>query len=127
VVIVMLGIAISLVGPLTINQVDKFKAKNEELLFQRWIKQASYNAFYLEKTEVYLLDGKSITEQSHSNTTESVNNQPVELIFNHLFFPPAILSINSNGYITPDSVNYSIRGQKRIFIIADILTEYDEK
>jgi type II secretory pathway pseudopilin PulG len=127
VVIVMLGIAISLVGPLTINQVDKFKAKNEELLLQRWIKQASYDAFYSGKAKIFLLDGKSITAQADEGAIVSTDEKPTQIFFNHLFFPPAILSINSNGYITPDSLNYNIRGQKRIYIIADILTEYDEK
>ncbi len=127
VVIVMLGIAIALVGPLTISQVDKFKAKNEELLLKRWLKQASSDAFKIETSKSYLLDGKIIYEANTLNP-ESPEldkfdiDKKVVLEFNELFFLPTALHFNPNGYASAKRLTYTVRGQSNTLNIDELLT-----
>lgn len=132
VVIVMLGIAIALVGPLTISQVDKFKAKNEELLLKRWLKQASSDAFKIETSKSYLLDGKIIYEANTLNP-ESPEldkfdidkfdiDKKVVLEFNELFFLPTTLHFNPNGYASAKRLTYTVRGQSNTLNIDELLT-----
>lgn len=127
VVIVMLGIAIALVGPLTISQVDKFKAKNEELLLKRWLKQASSDAFKIETSKSYLLDGKIIYEANTLNP-ESPEldkfdiDKKVVLEFNELFFLPTTLHFNPNGYASAKRLTYTVRGQSNTLSIDELLT-----
>lgn len=132
VVIVMLGIAIALVGPLTISQVDKFKAKNEELLLKRWVKQASSDAFKIEKSKSYYLDGKAIyvanTLNSESPKSENFDvDKKVVLEFNELFFLPMTLHFNSNGYASLKRLTYTVRGQSNTLNIDELLTGRHEK
>lgn len=132
VVIVMLGIAIALVGPLTISQVDKFKAKNEELLLKRWVKQASYYAFKVEKSKSYYLDGKAIYEANTLNPespkSENVDvDKKVVLQFNELFFLPMTLNFNPNGYASLKLLTYTVRGQSNTLNIDELLTGRHEK
>ena len=132
VVIVMLGIAIALVGPLTISQVDKFKAKNEELLLKRWVKQASSDAFKVEKSKSYYLDGKAIYEANTLNPespkSENVDvDKKVVLEFNELFFLPMTLHFNPNGYASLKRLTYTVRGQSNTLNIDELLTGRHEK
>lgn len=127
VVIVMLGIAIALVGPLTISQVDKFKAKNEELLLKRWLKQASSDAFKIETSKSYLLDGKIIYEANTLNPEspelDKFNiDKKVVLEFNELFFLPTTLHFNPNGYASAKRLTYTVRGQSNTLNIDELLT-----
>lgn len=60
VVIVLLGVAIALVGPFTVKQVDSAKARNEQLQLQRWLQKQSFNAFTSESPIFLRFDGKSV-------------------------------------------------------------------
>lgn len=107
VVIVLLGIAIALVGPLTMQQIDSSRARNEKLKFERWLQQQSFNAFASEEALSLRLDGKAVflASDNNSNTPE----EPL-LRLEHLFFPPQHIQINSHGFITPALLDYQLRG-----------------
>ncbi|GIU46068.1 prepilin-type N-terminal cleavage/methylation domain-containing protein [Shewanella algidipiscicola] len=60
VVIVLLGVAIALVGPFTMKQVDSAKARNEQLLLQRWLQRQSFSAFTSDSPIQLRFDGKAV-------------------------------------------------------------------
>ncbi|QYK00286.1 prepilin-type N-terminal cleavage/methylation domain-containing protein [Shewanella psychrotolerans] len=60
VVIVLLGVAIALVGPFTIKQVDSAKARNEQLFLQRWLQKQSFSAFTSDSPILLRFDGKAV-------------------------------------------------------------------
>ena len=44
IVIVLLGLAIALVGPLTVEQVENARARNEQQKLVRWLQKQSFTA-----------------------------------------------------------------------------------
>lgn len=60
VVIVLLGIAIALVGPFTMKQIDSSKARNEQLQLQRWMQKQSFQAFTSDSPIYLKFEGKAI-------------------------------------------------------------------
>ncbi|GIU49883.1 hypothetical protein TUM4438_34450 [Shewanella sairae] len=178
VAIVLLGVAIALVGPFTVKQVDSAKARNEQLQLQRWIQKQSSNAFTSESPIFLRFDGKAVFRTllpgsslynqevlgqgsevegyatdsadygtgygvqyvaddnngrpAFANFEEFLNYQegantgshvtvPPTLLFNHLFFEPQTLTVNSHGYIDVQFIEYNYRGVHRIIDINQLL------
>ena len=106
IVIVLLGMAIALVGPLTIEQVENSRARNEQQKLQRWLQQQSFVAFSRQQHAEFLFDGKAIyTATAQSEEAEIIAN------FNYLFFEPQALTINKNGHIQPDYLAVNVKGR----------------
>lgn len=176
VVIVLLGVAIALVGPFTMKQIDSAKARNEQLLLQRWLQKQSFSAFTSDSPILLRFDGKAVyrsllpgtplynqevvgsaqgidssdygtgygesyehTEGSDvaqqftdlnayltydENLTSQNNIDDVEpvIVFNHLFFEPQLLKINSHGYINAETFSYHYRGAEVSLNISNLLT-----
>ncbi|WP_394146916.1 prepilin-type N-terminal cleavage/methylation domain-containing protein [Shewanella atlantica] len=176
VVIVLLGVAIALVGPFTMKQVESAKARNEQLLLQRWLQKQSFSAFTSDSPIMLRFDGKAVyrtlfpgtplynqevlgsaqgidssdygtgygvsygqDEKSDigvnfndlnaylsydENITGLNDGDEVEpdIIFNHLFFDPQSLKINSHGYIDAETFSYHYRGTEVSLNISNLLT-----
>lgn len=106
IVIVLLGMAIALVGPLTIEQVENSRARNEQQKLVRWLQQQSFVAFSRQQHAEFLFDGKAIyTAPAQPGEAEIIVN------FNYLFFEPQALTINTNGYIQPHNLAVSVKGR----------------
>lgn len=180
VVIVLLGVAIALVGPFTMKQVDSAKARNEQLLLQRWLQKQSFSAFTSDSPILLRFDGKAVyrtllpgtplyNQEVVGNaqgidgsdygtgygTDYGVSSDPVagsemapsytdlnaylsydesltglnnsddvvpDILFNHLFFDPQLLKINSHGYINAETFSYHYRGNEVSLNISNLLT-----
>lgn len=107
VVIVLLGIAIALVGPLTLQQIDSSRARNERLKFARWLEQQSFNAFAQEQGVTLYLDGKAVFLRSDTDNITAV--EPL-LQLDYMFFPQQEININDHGFMTPAYITYQSRG-----------------
>ncbi|WP_052748934.1 pilus assembly FimT family protein [Arsukibacterium ikkense] len=106
IVIVLLGMAIALVGPLTIEQVENSRARNEQQSLQRWLQQQSFTAFSRQQPAEFWLDGKAIF------TATAPQAEPELIVtFSYLFFEPQALTINQNGYMQPDTLAVSVKGR----------------
>ncbi|MEH8021210.1 type II secretion system protein [Rheinheimera metallidurans] len=118
IVIVLLGIAIALVGPLTIKQVENARARNERQMLERWLHKQSFNAFAKQQQYSFKFDGKAIY---------AIPQQPTEpevvTVFNYLFFSPQHIVINQNGYIQPDQLTFSINQREQHINLASLLTD----
>lgn len=125
VVIVLLGIAIALVGPLTIEQVENSRARAEQQSLIRWLRHQSFVAFAKQQPLHFVFDGKAVyqAEQQYKHqqgTTEAL------IHYNYLFFQPQVLSFNSHGFTTAPTVNFTVMGRDTTLHLSDILAKNDE-
>jgi len=182
VVIVLLGVAIALVGPFTMKQVDSAKARNEQLLLQRWLQKQSFSAFTSDSPILLRFDGKAVYRsllpgtplynqevvgsaqgidssdygtgygvnyehaeggdiapqftdlnaylayEQNPNSLQSSDDADPDIIFNHIFFDPQSLKINSHGYIDAETFTYHYRGTEVSLNISNLLTgTHDEE
>ncbi|WP_306520505.1 prepilin-type N-terminal cleavage/methylation domain-containing protein [Rheinheimera sp.] len=119
-VVTLLGVAMLLVGPLTVQQIEKFQQKNEVFTLERILKKLSFQAFveakpmqlYLQGKAMYLLDNTLLTAAltvpaNQTLTPEqlqlNVNQQPY-YVFDKLFFDEQLLQLNANGFYQNDQL-----------------------
>lgn len=103
IVMVLLGLIMGLIGPMTINQLNKTKAKSELLTFKTKLTAISTKAALMSKPIQITLNGKEMIV-SHGEVKISQG-------FENLFFDPQILMINKNGYVFPDFVTAKYRDE----------------
>lgn len=108
VVLVIMGVLLTLVGPFTVDMVDKGKARNEQLELVRWLKSQSFKAFNRNQAMQFKMDDSSITRVSiNAGQAEAT----VELSFEFIYFQQQTLNLNHNGFAEQENLNYLIKGQ----------------
>lgn len=122
IVIVLLGLAIALVGPLTVEQVENARARNEQQKLVRWLQKQSFTAFARQQTHIFMFDGKAVYQQVEGDIEPLLVAE-----FDYLFFPPQQLSVNYNGYMQPDSLAYSVKGREQRLSLSDMQAEKHER
>lgn len=106
IVITLFGLAIALVGPLTIEQVESARAREEQQKLQRWLRQQSFNAFATEQTLLFTFEGKALYQVLANGQT------PDRIVqFEYLFFEPQQLSFNANGITTTENLTFFLKGR----------------
>ena len=104
IVISIVFILISLVGPMTINSFEKTEAKIEFKTLKNWLKSVSYQS-YIQGTELQLtLDGK---QAKLTNQNETVK----EHTFNYLFFQPQKVVFNDKGFVYEAKIEMTFKGK----------------
>jgi prepilin-type N-terminal cleavage/methylation domain-containing protein len=98
IVLAIVSILISLVGPLTIDSLNKARARSELLTFQGWIKYVGNKSFISGGETLVSLKGKSATEFINGQQGKTIN-------FDQLFFQPQDIVINPNGFMQPAKVS----------------------
>lgn len=119
IVMLLMSLSVSLVGPSLLNQIEKSRINSEIGVFQKQISLLQQRA-YLSKSPLWLkLEGKRVLvfngrSELISNTTMSTNTRKsdssssVFYEFEWLFFAPVKLEINQHGVITPQQVKASV-------------------
>lgn len=121
IVIVLLGLAIALVGPLTIEQVESARARNEQQMLIRWLHKQSFAAFAKQQQQEFLFDGKAIYQHSANQAEPQVIT-----VFNYLFFLPQQITINANGYLQPDNLTLRVNQRELQISLSTLLAGKDE-
>ena len=105
VVMAVVSLLISFVGPLTLNAIDKSERKSETQQLKRLLKKAGYLSFIRQNHLTVKLTGSDVSiadsfskEQWHQSS------------FEHLVFTEQTLQINENGFIAPSTVTLSYDG-----------------
>lgn len=101
VVMVLLALLMGTVGPMTINQLEKTKAKSDLLSLKSKLKAISAKAAIKNTGITAQFDGKEVTIVE--------NGKESELIFEHVFFKRQTLAFNKNGFVFPDKLNATYR------------------
>lgn len=113
-VVTLLGVAMLLVGPLTVQQIEKFQLKNEMFTLERLLKKLSFQAFITAQPSYIYLQGKAVYLLSPSQHPSDVQlaasavqllpNQQPYYVFERVFFTEQLLSLNANGFYQHDFV-----------------------
>jgi len=97
IVITLMGVALALVGPMTIDFIDKSQARNEHLKLNRWIKKQSYDHFIQNKSSTFYFNGKAIYYSDVIVDSDS-ENLSILTTFKYLFFQPQYIHFNQHGF-----------------------------
>jgi len=115
IVMALVGLAVSLVGPSLYSQYQSSNARQERQKFQMLSQYAAKLAFYNRSSLAMDLDGKRVSiraldgfvkeQEKAAAETEMVGSAVTPLhseSFNSLFFKPQTIEIDGNGnYLTP--------------------------
>lgn len=112
IVMAIVSSLMALVGPLVIDSYEKAQAKVEMQQLNNYISRLSYGAFADGQAKVIRLEGKQATIFNDSDEQPSR-----EFLFEHLFFQPQEIYLNTNGFTVTRTVDVQIRGKTRVLTI----------
>lgn len=124
IVMVLVGLLLSLVGPFTFNLIDSASARNEKMQLIRWVKSESFSSFSKENSKRFKLEGQSIYQQPSEPNTP---NWETLKEFEYLFFEPQVLEFNTQGYPRPDTIDYRIQGAEEQLDLAKLFGSQNEE
>ena len=109
VVIIILGLSLSMIGPLAVNQFDKFKARDERISITRELARASDHAFAMGEPIFASGDKNSLVIKRADGSKEVINFKALSM--DHL-------SIAFDRYGTPSECSVSLNDQNgRLFTV----------
>jgi prepilin-type N-terminal cleavage/methylation domain-containing protein len=100
IVMSIMTIILSIVGPLSLNMIDKSQAQSEYIQLQNELKKVSYLAFATASRHELTFEKKTVTL-----TKGRSNKQKFD--FEYLTFIPQSISFNSHGYPHPEELTVS--------------------
>lgn len=103
----LMGLVLTLVGPLLQHQVEKADASAEFIEARQYINNSGKVAFLQNKQVFLVFDGKVLTRKMAGHHEE------VE--YNHLFFPKQELIFNPHGYTDSRSIQV-VAGRRHLEI-----------
>jgi len=107
IVIMLLGLVMSLVGPLTFQQVETARARSEQENLKRWLRQQSFFVYSRKESIELDFDGKALYLKKADGSRETLKQ------FNYLFFPPQQIRLNINGFPHPSDLSFIRLQQKQ--------------
>lgn len=108
IVMALMGLVLSLVGPLGMKQIERSEAVYESMQLQQLLNRAAQQAYVQAKPVELQLDGKQLLG---SDGQHVLLNQS----FSHIFFPRQLVQINRNGFASQPQISALVRGQPRTF------------
>lgn len=109
VVMAVLGIVMSLVGPLALNSFEKAQARIEIMTLTRWMDDLSYRAFLSHQDVILELKGK----QAYASSNKVSFAKTID--FEYLYFQPQTVTFNRNGFSQLEEIRYQ-KGNQQIAI-----------
>lgn len=109
IVLVIISIFVSLIGPEVIFMVDRSKLNSEIVKVQSIIKTIKVKSFCQKKTFNIEVENQFLIIKDQKN--KKIN----ELMFKKLFFKKNSLVINPNGWVNADFLEYGFNGEKKIY------------
>lgn len=130
IVMAIVALLMSLVGPLTIQGYEKIKAKEEQLSLKNWIKANSYRSFATGQTGEFRLDKSQAIfifqlpadssvlvdkNQLGQGLSDAFNESQQHIVstrsFKYLNFQPQTLRVNTFGLLFPAELRLERRGK----------------
>lgn len=119
VVMSIVALLMTMVGPLAINTVEKATAKQEMLTMKNWLRKISYRAFATgnsyqlklagKKAELYLAE-KNVIQGNEENQSQ-LFPPVITHSFETLFFQPQVLTYNAKGFVSPTAIQGTYRNK----------------
>ncbi len=101
IVMSIVALLMTMVGPLAINSVEKANAKQEMLTMKNWFRKISYRAFSTGNSYQLKLSGKKAELYQVFNSTEQTPVLFKTKNLESLFFQPQILNYSAKGFVSP--------------------------
>jgi len=139
IVMSILALVMSFVGPMTIQGYEKIQAKEELLSLQSWMKGNSYRSFATSKAGIITLNDKNIAFRYQVSKTDSelesskgtyegtqpllspdeqnqINSQNIisSIDFKFVTFPLQKISVNTFGLIHPATITVHVNDKERV-------------
>lgn len=115
VVMAIVALLLTMVGPLAMNAVDKANAKQEMLTIKNWLRKISYRAFTTGNSYQLKLAGKKaelfINTENNTLIDEQQNAALITHNFETLFFQPQVLTYNTKGFVNPTTLQGTYRNK----------------
>lgn len=118
VVMAVVALLVGLVGPLTMQQLDKAQAKAELLNLKRELVAVSQRAFFSDMQLTAKLAGKELSVFSEDNQTIIYNKN-----FDYLFFQPQEIVFNNIGFVSLISINANYRDEPLTINLNDLINK----
>jgi len=106
IVMFIVALLMSIVGPMAINSVEKAQAKQEMLTVKNWLRKISHRAFTTGKVYQLSLEGKKAELYIVNENHKLVRVETLE----YVFFSPQILTFSQKGFVTPEAIQGTFRG-----------------
>ncbi|CAM3839398.1 MULTISPECIES: prepilin-type N-terminal cleavage/methylation domain-containing protein [Pseudoalteromonas] len=119
VVLVLIGLLSSFVGPMVISQVEKTEAKIEAAQILKLFENASQTAFWLNERVLFRTEANNILV-----VREISGKQIVKKEFRVLRFKTGEIEIGATGDSSARSLNYYVNDQMRTIELVSMWPEY---
>jgi|GEM_PF-909947 len=107
IVLAIVALLLTMVGPLAINSLEKAQARQEMLTIKNWLRKISYRAFNTGQAYKLKLSGKRAELFVEGNDQAPIVIKNLDT----LFFQPQILTYSVKGFVYPDHVVGTYRNQ----------------
>ncbi|REL26105.1 type II secretion system protein [Thalassotalea euphylliae] len=132
IVMSIVAIVTSLVGPLTFKSLDKIKQKEEQLSLNNWINGQLYRSFANQKQGVLAFEKDQVrfylpprNKQLYNNNLNAIsaaieNIEPLATRqFEQLNFTKQFALVSVFGYMTPNEINVTIGGENSALFLGE--------
>jgi prepilin-type N-terminal cleavage/methylation domain-containing protein len=120
IVMSIMGLVLSLVGPLTLKMIDRAQAQSEFISFKNSLKKLSYISFASATEHSVVLDMQRMTILKASESNQ-------ESLFKYLQFSPQKITFNSRGYPFPESIDVTVINKVEKINVFRLIEGADEK
>jgi len=111
IVMSIVALLMTMVGPMAINSVEKANAKQEMLTMKNWFRKISYRAFATGNSYQLKLTGKKaelfLINKNNEQPQKAISTKTLE----SLFFKPQLLTYSAKGFVTPSLVEGTYRNK----------------
>jgi len=112
IVMSIVALLLSLVGPMAIQNLEKAEAKQEMLMMKNWLKKISYRASATGQQHQLKLSGnKAELYMIVTDQNESTSHTLITKTFNSLFFKPQQLTYSIKGFVSPEELQAQYRSK----------------
>ncbi|NTS76917.1 type II secretion system protein [Catenovulum sp. SM1970] len=120
VVLAILSLLMSIVGPLTIQQVDKMKAKEELQTLSRWLDARQYQMFARGYEGLVTFDSRKVLLQRaiKDNDLLKLKNEAY-LELDLISFPKQQIKISPFGFTEYTEIDYVLLGKRNILTVGE--------
>lgn len=101
IVMSIVALLMTMVGPLAMNSVEKANAKQEMLTMKNWLRKISYRAFTTGNSFQLKLSGKEAKLYLVSENSEQAPKLFKAITLESIFFQPQVLNYSTKGFVSP--------------------------
>jgi prepilin-type N-terminal cleavage/methylation domain-containing protein len=119
IVMAIMSLILSIVGPLTVKIVDKAQAQSELITLKNAIHKLSYKAFASATPYTLTLSSKTLKLESQRSNLSTHR-------FEYLSFAEQVITFNSRGYPSPETVNVFLLDRNETINLFKLIEGVDE-